>query len=41
MIKANQGQMIFMCNLYFVKNENLKWTYALLKRPVKPFNCNN
>ncbi len=30
---ANQAQMILMRNLRFVKNENLKWTYALLKRP--------
>lgn len=38
MIKANQGQMIFMRNLYFVKNENLKWIYARLMGPAKPFN---
>lgn len=41
MIKANRGQMIFMCNLYFVKKEDLKWAYVLLKKTAKPFNWNN
>lgn len=30
-----------MCNLRFVKNKILKWTYALLREPAQPFNCNS
>lgn len=41
MIKANQGHVISMCNLCFVKNKILKWTYALLREPAQPFNCNS